>query len=102
MKKFIKHTLILLSLMVSTYQAMHVVGHLLNSHDDNTKDLIQVADHKCSLCHISINSLLPDNEFEPFIWKEGSKYFVQFRTPTATSEEVAITYFSLRAPPVQL
>lgn len=88
--------------MVSTYQAMHVVGHLLNSHDDNTKDFIQVAEHKCSFCQFSILSLVPDHEFEPFVWKEGSKFFIQFQTPTATVKEVAITYFSLRAPPVLL
>lgn len=102
MKKFIKHTILLLCLIVSTSQAMHVVGHLLNSHDNSTTDLFHIAEHKCSLCNLTFDSSLPNNEIEPFVWNESPRHFVAFPAPILSIKEVNFTYFSLRAPPVQI
>lgn len=70
MNKHLKHILFFLCFLVSTAQGIHLFGHVLsNHHQEGNKDVIHLLDnHKCSICDISFNPLLPINNQPEFIW----------------------------------
>lgn len=75
MNKHLKHTIFFICFLVSTAQAIHLFGHVLNNHkQENHKEVIHLLDnHKCSICDISFNPLLPINIYPEFVWETVSK-----------------------------
>lgn len=103
MKKFFKHTILILCFLLSTAQGLHLLGHVLNSHheQENKKELVHIVDdHKCSICNTSFYPLQPDNNYSIYVW---SNYKVN-NTPTfyinkniESSNSISL---KLRGPPI--
>lgn len=95
----IKHIILLLCMLVSVNQSIHILSHVFSSHEDSQSELVHINDHKCQLCHIDVNSLLPETEFESFQWLEKNQFQTNFFYISKQIFSVSKQYFSLRAPP---
>lgn len=100
MLKRIKYIVLLLCMLISVNQSIHIIGHIFSSHDDTQSELVHINDHKCQLCHIDVKSLLPDSEQKKFTWFDAPKHTISYLFITPQQYKVANPFFSLRAPPV--
>ena len=96
----IKHIILLLCMLVSVNQSIHILSHVFSSHDDTRSELVHINDHKCQLCNIDVNSLLPDTEFESFEWNKIIPIQSTYFYISKQIHSVNTPYLSLRAPPV--
>ena len=69
----VKHILILLGILISISQSVHILSHVFSAHDNAKKELVHINEHKCQLCHIEVNSILPDSTLEYFTWTDVVK-----------------------------
>lgn len=95
----VKHIVLLLCMLVSVNQSVHILSHVFSSHEDSQSELVHINDHKCQLCHIDVQSLIPDSDFENFHWIEASKHAITYFYTIPQQHKVVNQYFSLRAPP---
>ena len=102
MKTRIKHILFLMCIVVSISQSIHILSHIFSSHSPSKTELVHINEHKCQLCSIHDNSLLPDLEFESFSWTELTQIQTSYYFQILHNNIVSIPYKSLRAPPISI
>lgn len=62
MKQILKHTILLLCILASTAQVVHLSAHIFNSHQESDQESIHlVDDHKCTICTHSVIPSSPTN-----------------------------------------
>ena len=98
----IKHIILFLCMLVSINQSVHILSHIFSEHEDSQSELVHINDHKCQLCHVDINSLIPEIEENQFEWKKESSQHITYFHLSTQQKPVEILYFSLRAPPVMI
>lgn len=102
MNKLLKNTIYVLMLLISTYQAIHAIGHLVNHHDNLSKEYAHFNEHKCSLCHINITPLLPEENTVTFEWHDNPKQQEIFALQESNIQTTQVRLFNLRAPPIKM
>ncbi|MBF0596163.1 hypothetical protein [Faecalibacter rhinopitheci] len=89
----------MLSILMSTYQSIHIISHVFTNHEDVQKELVHINDHKCSLCQIDMNTLIPIITYETFTWYNSDiKQNFSFYQINEFSSTILL-FYSLRAPP---
>ncbi len=69
MNRITKHIIITLCFLLTTSQAIHLFCHVLNSDDNNKKEVLHaVENHKCFLCETSLTPLENNHLSETFTW----------------------------------
>lgn len=96
----IKHIILLLCMLVSVNQSIHIISHVFSSHEDSQSELVHINDHKCQLCSIDTQSLLPNTEIESFNWLDSPIYQVSYFFTLSQPNPVDKHFFTLRGPPV--
>ena len=101
MNKLLKHILFFMCFLVSTAQAIHLFGHVLNNHhQEGNKEVIHLLDnHKCSICDISFNPLLPINDQPEFIWVTIGESNCEIFTQEKQFQEFRLEIKQTRGPP---
>lgn len=102
MNKLLKNTLYVLMLLISTYQAIHAIGHFLDHQNPNTKDYTHLSEHKCSLCHISITPLVPEETSVAFEWGNSDYFQAEFPIENYLYSSDTFRLYHLRAPPIKM
>lgn len=95
----VKHILILLGLLISVSQSAHIMSHVFSDHDNAKKELVHINEHKCQLCHIEVNSILPSSTFDYFTWNEVEHTYEQPTNYIYHSIEIYTSPLLLRGPP---
>jgi len=92
----------MLMLLISTYQAIHAIGHFLDHQDNNTKEYTHFSEHKCSLCHINSTPLLPEVNVLSFEWNEIHVPQEETNLVLSRYQSTIFGITQLRAPPVEM
>lgn len=95
----LKHIILLLSILVSSYQSIHILSHVVLDHDNAKKEFVHIHEHKCHLCQIDLKAFIPSHEFELFQWPNQEFHPTRQFLVIIRYHSIHLTFFSLRAPP---
>jgi len=102
MKRFLKHIILFLCILLSTSQGIHLISHVLASHhnQDNKKEHIDIVDdHKCSICSTSFHPLLPENNYSIYTWSNCEENNTSTFYIKENVESCNLISIKLRGPP---
>lgn len=101
MNKYLKHKLFLLCILIFTTQALHQFSHVLISHSENDKELVHFIDnHKCSICHLNVTPLLPQNNYSIHTWATPVIEYIVIPHTNKSIKPIDLQNISLRGPPL--